>query len=308
MKNILRLSLISFLAFSILIQSSCEKKPELLKIRFVSWNMEHLAENNGEGCLPRNNEDYERLREFAKGLQGDVISLQEVESAKAVARVFPESEWNIVMSDRPASNSYDCRGNGQKSTQQRVAMVIRKGISYHNPGSFKELALDRAGLRYGVVVQLTGTPDTVDVMAIHMKSGCFVEDYTTVESRACETLERQVPLLDEWGENRINRKRAFVIMGDFNNRLAKGKNKFWQVLTEMDGESVSMKNSMQNLRGCHPRYPAPIDHILMDPLLAQYCVEGSETVHYFPKSSDTMTEEDMLSDHCPISVVLEFKN
>jgi hypothetical protein len=34
-------------------------------------------------------------------------------------------------------------------------------------------------------------------------------------------------------------------------------------------------------------------------------VVGSEAVHYFPKKSEEMAEDDMLSDHCPISVVLK---
>ena len=79
----------------------------------------------------------------------------------------------------------------------------------------------------------------------------------------------------------------------------------WNILSEMNGAPLEIRNSMQNLMGCHPRYPAPIDHILMGPLVYGLKKAGSEAVHYFPHNSKEMGEDDMLSDHCPISVVLK---
>ncbi len=275
------------------------------QLRFVSWNIEHLAENNGEGCVPRNDSDYFRLRDFAVNLDADVVALQEVESAKAVARVFPEDDWNIIVSDRPASPAYDCRGNGKKSTQQRVAIAIRKGVKYVEAGTFKELALDRVGLRYGLMVKLIHRKDTLEVMSIHLKSGCFVDDYSESDRRACETFEKQVPLLDAWVEERIKNQRPFILLGDFNHRIANPENKLWQELTEMNGQVVVLSNSMQNLESCHPRYPEPIDHILLGAGAENFYVPGSEAVYYFSETPEGMDEEAMLSDHCPVGVVLK---
>jgi len=277
------------------------------ELRLVSWNIEHLAEKNDQGCVPRTDKDYEKLRDFAETLDADIVALQEVESKKAVARVFPEDAWNIIISDRPASSSYTCRGNGHESTQQKVAIAIRKGIAFEELESFKALALGRSGLRYGVVIRLTGTPEPIEVMAVHLKSGCFVEDYSTSDRSACETFERQAPILDTWMESKIEQKQGFIVLGDFNHRIANPDNRFWKELIEMDDQPVSIKNSMENLEGCHPRYPEPIDHILIDPAISKYYKEGSEAVHYFGMTVETIREENMLSDHCPISVVLEFK-
>ncbi len=274
--------------------------------RFVTWNIEHLAENNDEGCVARTEEDYETLREFAKTMNADIVALQEVESAKAVARVFPESEWEIVMSDRPSSGSYECRGSGRPSTQQRVAIAVRKGIEYETLESFKELAIGNPGLRYGVVIRLTDTPEPIDVMAVHLKSGCFVDDYSTSDRDACETFEEQAPILDEWMESRIEQNKPFVVLGDFNHRLSNPGNRFWSDLTEIDGTLVKVTTNMMNVTSCHPRYPAPIDHIVMSPDASDYLVSGSSMSHYFGKTADTMTEDDMLSDHCPISVDFSF--
>lgn len=289
------------IAVFVLTLSSCSTQ-----VHFVAWNMEHLAENVGEGCLPREEADYAQMREFAQTMKADVVALQEVESAKAVARVFPEEDWNIIISNRPASRSYDCRGNGQKSTQQRVGLAVRKGVKYVAEESFEELALDREGLRYGVVAKIIRGKDTVEVMSVHLKSGCFVEDYSASDRRACETFEKQVPVLDAWMEERLKAGKPFVVLGDFNHRIANPENRFWQELTELDGQPVVLGNSMKDLKGCHPRYPEPIDHILMGAGAEKMQVQGSETVHYFPGKSGEMTQDDMLSDHCPIGVTLKF--
>ncbi len=281
------------------------QKTDGASLKLASWNMEHLAENNGEGCVPRNDSDYYKLRDFARTFEADVVALQEVESAKAVARVFPERDWHIIVSDRAPSASYECYGNGQKSTQQRVAMVIRKGIAFKNAGTLKELGLDEDGLRYGLVVKLIWAADTLEVMAIHLKSGCFVDDYTLSDKEACEIFERQVPVLDDWMETRIKENRPFVVLGDFNHRISRPENKLRQVLSEMDQQPVVIKNSMENLKSCHPRYPDPIDHILLGSGAERFYVPGSEAVYYYAETPEAMLEEDMLSDHCPISVVLE---
>jgi hypothetical protein len=47
------------------------------------WSYLHLAENVGEGCVPRQESDYKELRNFARTLDADVFALQEVESLKA---------------------------------------------------------------------------------------------------------------------------------------------------------------------------------------------------------------------------------
>ncbi|MEC8458503.1 MAG: endonuclease/exonuclease/phosphatase family protein [Bacteroidota bacterium] len=275
------------------------------EIRFASWNIEHLAEENGAGCIPRHDSDYVKLKKFALSLNADVMALQEVENIEAVARVFPRNNWNIILSERPASKTYSCRNSGFESTQQRVAIVIRKDLSYTSLGSFEELALNRDGLRYGVQIRIFGEKDSVDVMAVHLKSGCFIDDFSSSERSSCKVLEKQVPVLDKWIETNVLNNRKFILLGDFNHRLANGNNKMWNIFSEINGAPLEIRNSMQNLTGCHPRYPAPIDHILMGPHAYRLKKAGSEAVHYFPHKSKEMSEDDMLSDHCPISVVLK---
>ncbi len=281
---------------SALAQSSSED------LRIVAWNIEHLAENDGEGCVARNESDYQALRDFAATMNADVVALQEVENEAAVARVFPLDEWEILLSERPDTNPYECRGSGRPSTQQKVAYAIRKGVSYEFIESFDELAIGNPGLRHGLVIRLTGTPEPVDVMNVHMKSGCFVDDYSTSNRDACETFEDQVPILDGWMEERIQNGTGFIVLGDFNHRIVELGNRLWSDLTTMDGSPVELRSSMENIRGCHPRYPAPIDHVVVGSTALDYYKEGSEQVFFF--TDENMTEDEMLSDHCPVGLDL----
>ena len=274
------------------------------EVRVASWNIEHLAEHNKVGCVPRSTLDYEKLRNFSELLNADVIALQEVENTAAVERVFPKSEWNIVLSDRPNSTTYRCRGNDQESTQQRVAVVLRKGIKYQNKGSFEELGLEMEGLRYGVVVEIFGDRDTINLLALHLKSGCFVDDYSTSKLRACEVLETQIETLDDWIENSIRENKKFIVLGDFNSRLTVENSMFWNKLVNMDNMPIGIQNGMQNLTGCHPRYPDLIDHIILGPETSKLQIQNSQMVHFYSSTGRHMAEEDMLSDHCPVSLVL----
>ncbi len=43
-------------------------------LRVATWNIEHLAERDGEGCRPRKEADYALLRRHADALNADVIA------------------------------------------------------------------------------------------------------------------------------------------------------------------------------------------------------------------------------------------
>ena len=70
-------------------------------LKIASWNMEHLAERDGEGCSPRTEADYARLRDHAAALNADVIAFQEVQNKAAAERVFDPALYDVVMSSRP---------------------------------------------------------------------------------------------------------------------------------------------------------------------------------------------------------------
>ena len=281
--------------------TSNNNKNDGSELKLVSWNIEHLADEIGKGCKPRSEQDFQALKTYAATLDADVIALQEIQSEKALSRVFPSSDWRYVVSSRPDNEAYECRGHdGLFSTPQRTAFVIRKGIDFEANDDFKALALDNPGLRYGTSISING--GQLALLNVHMKSGCFVSDYRTKDKKSCLTYQQQAPILERWVNTKVDKKQAFAVLGDFNHRLVDKCNQYWQELSKENGKSL-LVSSMQNLQSCHPKYKAPIDHIITGPISTQWIVDGSQKVDAFGQQGE-LSYEQMLSDHCPISVTV----
>ena len=290
------------IASLMLFSNQAVAQPKTLKL--VTWNIEHLAEKEGKGCKPRTDGDYSTLKKYAASLDADIIALQEVESEKAVRRVFPAADWDVVMSTREdKGEDFKCRRVDNFITSQKVAIVIRKGVdySYEPKDEFSSLGLDYQRLRHGVVIKLNHTQPATEVLAVHLKSGCFVDDYRKADKIACEVLSKQAPILDQWIESRINSETPFVIMGDFNHHLNEPQNALWQKLSTMNGKPVKLRDATLGKQSCHPKYKKIIDHIVFGPNTNKHFVADSTFIHYFGKLPGQMEWEDMLSDHCPVS-------
>lgn len=268
------------------------------QLTFVTWNVEHLAYPTTAGCKPRTDQELAQLQDYAKSLNADVVGLQEVASEEAVSLLFPTSDWQIFISDRPDSEVYSCRESGFKSSQQKVAYAVRKGINVTSVTTLNAFGLESTGLRHGLELQIASPHGVISVLNLHLKSGCFVDDYTRSDSEACVAMAQQAPILDKWIETKESQRQRYVILGDFNHRLSAPYNSLTRLITKnSNGTKSSLVNTTASIIGCHPYYPAPIDHILMgnwDPLIYQYDV----TVHKFKD----MQVDNMLSDHCAISL------
>ena len=66
------------------------------QISVATWNIQYLSERGGKKRTP---EDYERLRQIAKSLEADVITLQEVDDI-FVGKVFDPDTWSFEFSGR----------------------------------------------------------------------------------------------------------------------------------------------------------------------------------------------------------------
>lgn len=270
------------------------------KLKIATWNVEHLAYPIDQGCKPRNLTELQALQSYAAKLEADVVALQEVASREAVHLLFPEQEWQVIMSSRPDSSSYECRGNGFASTQQKVAFAIRKSLNVQSVEQNSDFGLDSPGLRYGLVVNIQNEDVNLEILNLHLKSGCFVDDFLRSDSTSCQTFAEQAPILDSWIEEREANQVPYMVLGDFNHRISAPYNRLTRTLRNNQNGSVSTLNiATRDLIGCHPRYPAPIDHILVG-ALPSTLKTNNVSVHFF----DDMSEEEMLSDHCAISVEL----
>ena len=223
----------------------------------VTWNVEHLAYPISQGCRPRTEEELTQLQRYAESLDADIVALQEVGSAAAVALLFPENEWQIVMSQRPDSESYTCRKTGFTSTQQKVAYAVRKGITVEQVNSLAEFGLDSPGLRHGLEITVNSPIGSMALLNLHMKSGCFVDNYSRADSDACQTFAKQAPILDNWVEQKERVGTPYVVLGDLNHRLTAPYNHLTRQLTSnQDNTPSSLENVGADLIGCHPYYPA----------------------------------------------------
>ena len=265
-------------------------------LRITSWNLEHLAEADGLGCRARSEADYAALRDYADQLAADVIAFEEVESAAAAARVFPPDRYVIAISQRPSSGRQGFCGrdatDGPSIREQKVGFAIRKGIDFTRNPDLSELAIGNPDLRWGVDITVN-RQEPLRLLALHLKSGCSAGD----EKKPCPVLFDQVPVLQRWISARHAEGTAFVMLGDWNRRLALPGDAVWQRLNE----SVTLFDAAQG-RGatCAQRYPDFIDHIVLGPAAAKRFVHGS-----FAEFTYGVAEDQHPSDHCPVSISIE---
>lgn len=76
-----------------------------LELRAAAWNLEHLADENGEGCVVRPEPDYAALAERIDAFGVDVIAIPEVKNAAAGKRVSDEKRWNVDVSSRRSTGT-----------------------------------------------------------------------------------------------------------------------------------------------------------------------------------------------------------
>ncbi|MBU3004611.1 HAD family acid phosphatase [Paraglaciecola arctica] len=272
-------------------------------LKVATWNVEHLAFPINTGCRPRTPEEVEKLKTYAQSLNADIIGLQEVASAEAVSEIFPTDDWQVIMSPRQDSRSYNCRESGYQSTQQKVAFVVKKPIQVENVQAIEDLGLDSPGLRYGLEIQVVTDLGVVSLLNVHLKSGCFVDNYRRGEKDACSVLAKQAPILDNWVEQKEQLGLPYLVLGDFNHRLTAPYNQLTQeLMSSDDGKQRSIVNTGANLIGCHPYYPAPIDQIFVGQV-ENSSIEYQAKVHHF----EDMRVDSMLSDHCALSATLSKK-
>ncbi len=267
-------------------------------LKIASWNMEHLAERDGEGCRPRTEADYADLRRHVEALEADVVAFQEVQNRAAAERVFDPAVYEVVMSGRPASTrSGECRGQpGLFIQNQAVGFAIRRGVSWTRNPDLNALALGSPDLRWGVDVTITqGRP--IRLLAVHLKSGC--NSGRTPTDPDCPVLFGQLPVLESWTEARAREGQAFMVLGDWNRRLASRGDAFLADLNDGDPDaSVLTLTSGDQPAGCKTRYREFIDFIAAGSEARSRIVPGSFEEYRY----GGVPEDEHPSDHCPISV------
>lgn len=271
---------------------------QVANLRVATWNVEHFAYPIDAGCRPREQSELEAMKAYVSKVDADIFALQEVDSKQAAHLLFPENEWQVFMSPRKSNDPFTCRRNGNDSTQLKLAYAVKKGINVTAVKGISEFALARSGLRYGLELNVDTALGNITLLNVHMKSGCFVDNYSRSDSDSCKTFAQQAPILDAWIEAQEENKTQYVVLGDFNHRLTAPYNHLTQALfTNSNGSQSSLRNATSQLIGCHPYYPAPIDLIFVGGMSNNNLSINTQAHDFI-----NMNPDDMLSDHCAVTL------
>jgi len=278
--------------------AACATAPPAAKwpLKIASWNLEHLAEDGATGCRPRTDADYAALRRYADKLDADVVAFEEVQSAKAAARVFDPAKYDLLIEVRSGGGAPSACGGqpGRFLNRQAVGFAIRKGLAFERREDLTALQLGNPNLRSGVDIVVRprgGAP--LRLLAVHLKSGCASGD----RNEACGTLRQQVPILERWIDARATEGTRFAVLGDFNRRLAQAGDAIWLDLDDSQPANADLALAAGGRHpACDPRFRDFIDHVVLDKRAAGDLIGFQELVY------DAGGERP--SDHCPIAATL----
>ncbi len=234
------------------------------EIRLAAWNLEHLDDKEGEGCLGRQRIDYEALEKRVARLNADVVAFQEVENPTAARRVFPREGWHVEMSSRPPMDrSHLCRGNpSAKLGHLGTGFAIRRGVPYRRHDDLANLAMGNPYQRWGTDITVNVDGRELRLLSVHLTSGCWgrKQDGESRRRKTCATLRGQMRSLKAWANARSAEGKAFVILGDFNRRLALPGDWAWRLLSPPEAPLRLLSGGVASR--CDHRYPAFIDHLV----------------------------------------------
>ena len=313
-----------------------ESAPVPARLRLASWNVEWLmlpatfdrlaaaCERNAEHARDRgrgnqrpaarrsipcdlvpdgrwSEADFDRLASYGRGLEADVIALQEVDGPDAARRLFPGFGFCFT----------------RRTHVQNVGFAIRPGIAFRCNAELRELSLDGDGLRRGADVTLfPGTRAELRLLAVHLKAGC-VRDPLHDDAGDCRQLARQVPVLERWIDARARVGQPFGVVGDFNRLIAReppaardsrGRlQALWPELDDGDPPEADLVHASQGqrARGCtrRDRHRDFVDHIVLSRTAARTMIPGSFQQHRYPDAAGGRR----VPDHCAVSVDLDWR-
>lgn len=270
----------------------------------ASWNIEHLAAGDGQGCRARDAAGYQAIRRYLERINADVIAFQEVENLQAAQRVFPGQDYDIHISTRPTQKFSQCYDSPNHRLMQRTGFAVRKnigarlGLKVARQADVEQLQGSYNSGRWGVhlVLEQAGGR-SLHLLSIHLKSRCTYQ--ATSGSKAndnCRLLREQVEVLADWISARNTLRQNFIIAGDFNRQLDQLSDEVWQRLEfgSNSGAYVDLEKALHGVKHPKPynrKYPFAIDHVIYNQALDAL---ASEEKTYFDIKAAAH------SDHLPL--------
>ena len=286
--------LLCFFALALL-TSSCRDGVPGPRLRIATWNLEHLDDSGTEGCVPREPAGYRAIAAQVKELALDIVAFQEVENEAAARRVFPGADWYVRMSSRPVSRGtgLECRDRpGARLGHLATGFAIRRGIAYRRNADLDALGETSPSQRWGTNITVTRDRQNLRLLSIHLASGCWgmEHDADPRNEDACAVLRSQINQLKVWADARRAEDLAFIILGDFNRRLAVSDDWAWGILSPTSAP-LDLPTSDLTTQ-CDDRYTEFIDHLVLGGGAETLLVPGS--IHEWPRRGPH-------PDHCVVS-------
>lgn len=264
------------------------------RLRIAAWNLEHLNDSGAEGCVPRVQADYDAMAAQVKERALDIVAFQEVENKAAAHRVFPRSDWRVEMSSRPDTGpGRECRRQpDQRLGRLATGFAIRRGIDYRRNADLDVLGEASPFERWGTGITVTKGGQILWLLSVHLTTGCWGEpnDRDPKDAEDCAVLRDQISRLKVWADARRAERSAFIILGDFNRRLAVPEDWAWQILSPSSAPLVLSTSELTTR--CHPHFTAFIDHLVLGGGAEALRVPGS--VREWPRRGEH-------PDHCAVS-------
>ena len=263
------------------------------ELRLATWNLEHLNDTDMEGCVARGQADYDLIGRRVVDLDADVVAFQEVENEAAARRVFPASRWHVEVSSRPAAGlGRPCWYRpGARLGHLATGFAIRRGIAYRREGDVTGLGNGDPLQRWGTDIAVREGGRELRVLSVHLESGCWgaEQDGDGGREEACAVLRGQIAHLKTWADARRAEGVGFVILGDFNRRLAVPGDWAWGVLSP-PGALLHLP-ALGLVAGCDPRFKEFIDHLVLG---------GGAEAMLVPGSFHEMARHGRHPDHCAV--------
>nr|WP_258028612.1 endonuclease/exonuclease/phosphatase family protein [Leptospira inadai] len=248
-----------------------------------SFNAMFLYDEKGDtGKFPTNRRprlpaDFATIRAVVLQNSPDIIGFQEIENESAIKMVTNES--------------YNCSATRTHGYSQEVGLCWKKSLPNPLLSELPQLSL-RPGLRKGLMAEFSFPQGKLTVISVHLKAGKSAEDQSE--------RQEQIQVLGEI----LERKKRFVLLGDFNENL-RSKRSSWNMLK---GERRLATANYKAKSNCWQHKKGFIDYLITD----QDWKPGSFRQFQF-KTDDGQydgnpPEELKLSDHCPISGELVWRN
>ena len=263
-------------------------------LKFSTWNLNWLTTRTpAQADLPadvhpRTAEDIARLATYAQKLNADVIALQEIDGPTAAARLFNPADYTIATIAEPVT--------------QQVGIAIRRPITLTRNPDVTALDVEAQAkhpLRDGLDVTLTlPGGQQLRILVVHLKTGCQTDALVSSTRPQCTLLARQIPPLAAWAAARQREGIPFLLMGDFNRDLDDPE----ALTAALAGAAPLTRATDGRANPCWDGNPF-IDHIFAGGPARTWLIPSSLRVQIFQETGDDWRSR--LSDHCPVSVMLD---